>query len=169
MGIEIALKHRSADRPFAPGTKRAYAQCAWLRALGRTGMSVELTEKEAAIAFARAWNRLDAAEFLSLLAPDAKYASQWVLEELQGKDAIGDYLRTKLKTVNAHAVNNPQSKVRVEIGITQAGDVDRPCAYMKQGVNEAVVIFTINGGKISRYDLCIPQLYRPDRSCVYPI
>lgn len=130
---------------------------------------MELTEKEAAIAFARAWNRLDATEFLALLAPDAKYASQWVFEELQGKDAIENYLQAKLKTVKAHAVNNPQSKVRVEIGITQAGDADRPCAYMKQGTNEVVVIFTVNDGMISRYDSCIPQLYRPDRSCVYPI
>ena len=130
---------------------------------------MELTEKEAAIAFARAWNRLDATEFLALLAPDAKYASQWVFDELQGKDAIGDYLRAKLKTVKAHAVNNQQSKVRVEIGITRAGDADRPCAYMKQGATAAVVIFTVEDGMISRYDLCIPQLYRPDRSCVYPI
>lgn len=128
-----------------------------------------LTEKEAAIAFARAWNRLDATEFIALLAPDAKYASQWVFEELQNKAAIEDYLRAKLKTVKAHAVNNPQSKVRVEIGITQAGDADRPCAYMKQGTKEVVVIFTISNGMISRYDLCIPQLYRPVCSGVYPI
>ena len=128
-----------------------------------------LTEKEAAIAFARAWNRLDATEFLALLAPDAKYASQWVFEELQNKAAIESYLIAKLKAVKAHAVNDPQSKVRVEIGTTQAGEVDRPCAYMKQGTNEAVVLFSISNGMISRYDLCIPQLYRPDRSCVYPI
>ena len=128
-----------------------------------------LTEKEAAIAFARAWNRLDATEFVALLAPDAKYASQWVFEELQNKAAIEDYLCAKIRTVKAHAVNNSQSKVRVEIGTTQAGDVDRPCAYMKQGANEVVVIFTISNGMISRYDLCIPQLYRPDRSGVYPI
>ncbi|MBS0468320.1 MAG: nuclear transport factor 2 family protein [Proteobacteria bacterium] len=130
---------------------------------------MELTEKEAAITFARAWNRLDATEFLALLAPDAKYASQWVFEELQSKEAIVDYLRAKMKTVKVHAANNPQSKVRVEIGITQAGDADRPCAYMKQGANEAVIVFTVNDGMISRYDLCIPQLYRPDRSGVYPI
>lgn len=140
-----------------------------IQALGRTEKFMVLTEKEAAIAYARAWNRLDASEFLALLAPDAKYSSQWVFDELEGKVAIEDYLRAKIKTVKAHAVNNPQSKVRVEIGITQSGDADRPCAYMKQGSNEAVVIFTIKDGMISRYDLCIPQLYRPDRSCVYPI
>lgn len=128
-----------------------------------------LTEKDAAIAFARAWNRLDATEFLALLAPDAKYASQWVFEELQGKAAIADYLQAKLKSVKAHSVNNPQAKVRVEIGSTQAEGENRPCAYMKQGDSEVVVIFTVSHGMISRYELCIPQLYRPDRSCVYPV
>lgn len=128
-----------------------------------------LTEKDAATAYARAWHRHDATEFLALLAPDARYASQWVFDELEGKEAIENYLRAKLETVKAHAVNNPQSRVRVEIGVTRAGSVDRPCAYMKQGSNEAVVIFTINDGLISRYDQCIPQLYRPDRTSEYPI
>lgn len=130
---------------------------------------MELTEEGAAIAFARAWNRFDPTEFLALLAPDAKYASQWVFEELQGKHAIEEYLRAKLKTVKAHSVNNPQYKVRVELGITQAGGVDRPCAYIEQGGSDAVVIFTVNNGMISRYDLCIPHLYQPNRSSVYPI
>ena len=76
---------------------------------------MELTEKEAAIAFARAWNRLDATEFLALLAPDAKYASQWVFDELQGKDAIGDYLRAKLKTVKAtlSTTNNQRFELKL--------------------------------------------------------
>lgn len=130
---------------------------------------MNLTEKDAAIAYARAWNRLDPNDFLALLAGDARYASQWVFEELEGLEAISSYLTQKIRAVKAHAANNPNSKVRVEIGITKAGDVDRPCAYMKQGSNEVVVIFTVKDGEISRYDSCIPQLYRPDKSNVYPI
>ncbi len=130
---------------------------------------MNLTEKDAAIAYARAWNRLDPNDFLALLAGDARYASQWVFEELEGLEAISSYLTQKIRTVKAHAVSNPNSKVRLEIGITKAGDADRPCAYMKQGSNEVVVIFTVKDGKISRYDSCIPQLYRPDKSNVYPI
>lgn len=130
---------------------------------------MNLTEKDAAIAYARAWNRLDPKDFLALLAGDARYASQWVFEELEDLEAISSYLTQKIRAVKAHAANNPNSKVRVEIGITKAGDVDRPCAYMKQGSNEVVVIFTVKDGKISRYDSCIPQLYRPDKSNVYPI
>ena len=44
---------------------------------------MSLTEKDAAIAYARAWNRLDPNDFLALLAGDARYASQWVFEELE--------------------------------------------------------------------------------------
>ncbi len=37
-----------------------------------------LTEEKVVFAFAKAWNRLVPDGFLDLLAPDARYASQWV-------------------------------------------------------------------------------------------
>ena len=61
-----------------------------------------LTEVMAATAFARAWNRLDPTEFIKLLDADARYASQWVFEELVGRDAIADYLIGKM-TEPCHA------------------------------------------------------------------
>ncbi len=130
---------------------------------------MQLTERDAAIAYARAWNRLDPSEFLSILSPNAKYASQWVFEELEGRSAIGEYLIGKFRTVKAYSINDPSNKVRVEIGTTRTGNTDRPCAYMKQGSHEAVVIFTIENDLVARYDQCIPQLYQPDRLNVYPI
>ena len=45
-----------------------------------THESTVLTEREAATAYARAWNRLDCGEYLHLLAEDACYASQWYLK-----------------------------------------------------------------------------------------
>jgi hypothetical protein len=60
---------------------------------------MDLTEKDAAIAFAKAWNRLNASEFLQLLDEDAHYASQWVFDELTSKNAIADYLTEKMQTV----------------------------------------------------------------------
>ena len=57
----------------------------------------ELTEEKAAYLFARAWNRLNPEDFLALLAPDARYASQWVFEELIGASAIADYLGSKMR------------------------------------------------------------------------
>ena len=132
----------------------------------------ELTEEKAVFAFAKAWNRLEPDGFLDLLAPDARYASQWVFDELVGTPAISDYLVGKMRTVHAHGVNDPNSRVRVEIGHTTEGMSGRPCAFMTQGkTNEvqAAVIFEVSGDNVARYDLCIPQLLGAVRTGVYPV
>ena len=132
----------------------------------------KLTEAIAATAVARAWNRLDSTEFIELLAPDACYASQWVFNELVGKDAISDYLTEKMRTVKAYAVNSSAHKVFAELGKTTTSFSGRDCVFMAQGRKEAVtavVLFDVAGEKIKRYDLCIPELLGVVRSGVYPI
>ncbi|MDR2689743.1 MAG: hypothetical protein LBB76_08315 [Azoarcus sp.] len=125
------------------------------------------TEEEAALAFAKAWNHLDPEGFLALLAPDAQYASQWVFAELSGAE-IADYLRGKMDTIRKSGENNPDTRVRVEMGRTLNGD--RACAFMIQGTTkQAVVLFEVQDGKIARYDLCIPELYDVVRSGIYPV
>lgn len=131
-----------------------------------------LTEESVVFTFARAWNRLEPDGFLDLLAPDARYASQWVFDELVGAPAIAQHLTGKMQTVRARGVNDPNSRVRVEIGQTTDGLGGRPCAFMTQGkANEvqAAVIFEVSGDKVSRYDLCIPQLLGAVRTGVYPV
>ncbi len=132
----------------------------------------KLTEEKVVFAYARAWNRLEPGDFLELLAPDARYASQWVFEELVGAPAITEYLTAKMRTVQDLGVNDPNSRVRVEVGRTTKSEYGRPCAFMTQGTSnevQAAVIFEVSGGKISRYDLCIPQLYGVVRTGVFPI
>lgn len=132
----------------------------------------ELTEEDAVFAFAKGWNRLEPDGFLALLAPEARYTSQWVFEELVGADAIGAYLTGKMRTVRAHAVNNPNARVRVEVGRTTHGEGGRPCAFMTQGQDNAVqaaVIFEVGDGQVVRYDLCIPQILGAVRTGVFPI
>lgn len=131
-----------------------------------------LTKAIAAKAFARAWNRLDPADFIALLDTDARYASHWVLEELVGRAAISDYLVGKMRNARAYAVNSPEHKVFVELGKTRKNMSGRDCVFMAQGKKEtvtAVVLFEVIGGHITRYDLCIPQLLDVARSGVYPI
>lgn len=131
-----------------------------------------LTEEKVAIEFAKAWNRLEPEGFLALLASDARYASQWVFEELVGSQAIADYLCGKMKTVRAHSVNNPTSRVQVEVGRTDQGSGRRPCALMTQGQSntvKAAVHFEVNNNQIARFDLCVPQLLGVERTGVYPI
>lgn len=132
----------------------------------------KLTEEDAVFAFAKAWNRLEPDGFLALLAPDARYASQWVFEELVGADAIEAYLKGKMRTVRAYGVNNPNSRVRVEIGRTAHGEGGRPCAFMTQGQGNAVqaaAVFEVRDGQVARYNLCIPQILGAVRTGVFPI
>lgn len=129
--------------------------------------STILTEKDAATAYARAWNRLDCTEFVELLAPDAHYASQWVFEELMSKAAIADYLKKKMI-----AVKNSGTKVFAELGRSQTGFAERDCVFMAQDNKEeitATVLFEVKGGLIKRYDLCMPELLNVVRSAIYPI
>ena len=128
-----------------------------------------LTQIDAATAFAKAWNRLEPSHFLKLMAPTARYASQWVFEELVGYEAIESYLKSKMRTVKAHAVNNPNSCVYAELGRTRGG---QDCVFLAQGRKEnvtAVVVFEISDGQISRYDLCIPEIVGVTRTGIYPI
>lgn len=165
VGSGITVSVRSGDRWLAvsefQGRKRN----------GRESMPA-LTEDEAVFAFAKAWNRLEPDNFLAMLAPDARYASQWVFEELVGAPAIADYLRGKMRTVRAHGVNDPNSRVRVEIGRTAQGPDGRPCAFMTQGRTNAVqaaVLFEVSEGQVTRYDLCIPQILGAVRTGVFPV
>jgi len=138
----------------------------------RGGDMTTLTEAIAAKAFARAWNRLDPAEFIEMLDTDARYASQWVFEELIGREAIAEYLIGKMRNAKAFAVNSPEHKVFAELGKTRKNISGRDCVFMAQGKKEtvnAVVLFEVGDGHIKRYDLCIPQLLDVARSGVYPI
>jgi hypothetical protein len=47
-----------------------------------------LTEDMAAQAYAETWTLLDPSAFCAFLAEDSRYASQWVFDELVGKDEI---------------------------------------------------------------------------------
>ena len=131
-----------------------------------------LTEEDAVFAFSKAWNRLQPDEFLALLAPDARYASQWVFDELVGAPAIADYLTGKMRAVREIGVNDPNLRVRVEVGRAAYGGDGRPCAFIRQGQGDevqAAVLFEIRDDRVSRYDLCNPQIVGAMRTDVFPI
>jgi len=128
-----------------------------------------MTEKDAAIAYAKAWNRLDPTEFLSLLANHARYASQYVFEELLGKDAISAYLVGKMQAVKGSGIT---SKVYAELGRTRSGVDGRDCTFLCQGAKEeiqAAILFEVENGEVVRYDLIVPELMNVERTGVFPI
>ncbi|MEN6572369.1 MAG: nuclear transport factor 2 family protein [Anaerolineaceae bacterium] len=124
------------------------------------------SEFDAAEAYARAWNRLDCTEFVELLAPDASYASQWVFEELEGKEAIEKYLTNKIK-----AVKEGKDPIFAELTTATESYPGKDCVAMAQGdkqVVAAVVIFEVNDSRIKRIDMCMPNLFNLKRSGNYP-
>lgn len=128
-------------------------------------MSV-LTELDAATAYAVAWNRLDLTQFLEILAPNAHYASQWVIGELESKAAISDYLTGKMQTIKSG-----KTPVYAELGTTSTGFAGRDCVALAQGdkdVVSAVALFDVEGNHIKRFDLCMPELLGVKRSGQYP-
>ena len=127
-----------------------------------------LTEAAAAEEFARAWNRLECAELLQLLAPDATYSSFWVFADLEGRDAISAYLTGKMRTVAAS-----NQRVYAELATTTKG-FDGPgkaCVALAQGNKEIVstiATFEVEEGMLKRIDLSHPEFFAASRSGAYP-
>ncbi|MGW8158717.1 MAG: nuclear transport factor 2 family protein [Desulfoprunum sp.] len=127
-----------------------------------------LTEHDAATAFAKAWNRLDCADFIHLLADDAVYESQWVFTPLEGKEGIADYLAGKMERIKASG-----KKVRGELSTARAGNqFGKACVVLQQGENrdtDSVMVFEVDGDRIKRCDLCDPAFFDPDPTGIYPV
>ncbi|AGF80123.1 hypothetical protein UWK_03614 (plasmid) [Desulfocapsa sulfexigens DSM 10523] len=112
---------------------------------------MELTEKDAAIAYAKAWNALDCSDFLELLADDCTYESQWVTSALEGKEAISKYLTGKMKTVKTGG----GATVRAEHALTTVPaflrEEGRDCVVLTQCIEKEVqvaILFEVADGKI---------------------
>ncbi|SHH81274.1 nuclear transport factor 2 family protein [Desulfofustis glycolicus] len=126
-----------------------------------------LTESQAATAYAQAWNRLDCRKFLELLAKDCCYASQYVFEELIGREKISEYLVGKIQSVIA-----TRSKVIAGLGALETPNPGRDCALLFQNNTEeitAVILFEVENGAIKRYDLCMPELFSVHNKGIYPV
>ena len=125
-----------------------------------------ISERDAAAAYAKAWNTGNGSSFLRLLDRKACYASQWVFEEMKGRRAIRKYFKTKLKTVK-----KGDSPVFAELGVSRIGDPGRDLVIMAQGDKEsvqAVVLFEVKQNRIVRFDMCMPELYQAEGSGEYP-
>ena len=111
-----------------------------------------LSERDAASAWALAYNTLDPSVLEPILAEDVRVMSRWVVNDLVGRDGYLDYLRRKFTTFAQTG-----SVVRVEIGMTPGGSdgsAGRPCALIEQdGSLLATVLFDVLGGKLGQISL----------------
>lgn len=133
-----------------------------------TGLSTE----DALRAYATMMNTLDAGKIEPLLAEDFHYASQWVFQELVSKQEYLQYIAGKLE-----ALKTPDTKVWAEMGeIEESFAVlshgpGTSCVVMAQGEKDNVlslVFAEVENSKIRRLDMCMPDLYRWERTGEYP-
>ena len=137
------------------------------------GEPIKLTPEDALRAFAAMMNTLDVSRLEPLLADDFHYASQWVFAEIESKAQYLAYVTGKIETIK-----RSDSKVWAELGeiqespfILSQGYGD-PCVFMAQGDKNkviSIVFASLKDNKISRIDMCMPELYRGRRLGVYPI
>lgn len=129
-----------------------------------------LTEHEAIVVFAEAWNSLDPGKLIDLMANDVHYASQRVLEELATKEAVSAFLQERMRRTSEDVITKPNVKVFAELGRMEASP-ESNCVILAQGTREnivAIVFLKVDGSRIKRIDLCVPQCVQVIRSGVYP-
>jgi hypothetical protein len=111
------------------------------------------TEKDAAIAYAKAWNRLDYTYLENYLAVDVVNESQYVLEPVKGKTNYIKFIKSKMANLKTRS-----SDYRVFVQLANVRDslgIKRDCVVLAQGDEQYLVLFETQNGKIKRIDLCL--------------
>lgn len=121
-----------------------------------------VTEHDAVVAWALAYNTHDPSVLAPILADDVRVMSRWVVNDLVGRGTYLDYLRRKFATFERAG-----TLVRVEVarapghGPQSSG---RPCALLEQdGSLLATVLFDVLGGRIAQISL---GPHPPPESCL---
>lgn len=127
----------------------------------------QLTEERALRAYAAMINTLDVSKLDPFLAENFHYASQWVFSEIESKSKFLGYISVKLQ-----AIRKSGNQVWAEMGRVGA-PYPGPCVIMAEGnLNNliSVVVAKVDGGKISRLDMCcVPSPEEAERTGFYPV
>jgi len=111
-----------------------------------------VTEHDAAVAWALAYNTHDPSVLAPILADDVRVMSRWVVNDLVGRNAYLEYLRRKFATFERAG-----TLVRVEVARAPGDGPEpsgRPCALIEQdGKMLATVLFDVLGGRIAQISL----------------
>ena len=140
-----------------------------------------------------AYEKGDFTEFVDLLTEDCVYESMWVLEPLCGREAVSRHLLGKGKSIKesetfpscwiVELVGNmnplPESDIVVNgenkrATIALAYEAGKFCLMMSQELNgetnEVLVDLKLTEeGRVSRMDLCMPELFNRNGMCPHVI
>ena len=132
-------------------------------------------------------------EFVDLLTEDCIYESMWALEPLYGRDAVSRHLLGKGKSIKesetfpscwiAELVGNmnplPESDIIVNgekkrATLALAYEAGKFCLMMEQkldgNTNQVLVDLKLTeDGKVSRMDLCMPELFNRNGMCPHVV
>jgi hypothetical protein len=121
---------------------------------------------EACRAYAKAMNTCSTSALKPWLSDEFTYSSQWVMEDLKGKDPYLDYLKGKFETIQRSG-----SSVWAEIGYTRAFGAGL-CVILAQDKQEnlvATVLIEMKDALIEKISMCgIPSPYECDRTGEFP-
>jgi hypothetical protein len=116
-----------------------------------------MTEEDLIKELAKAWNNLNVSFIENLLIDDFRYSSQWVLEEMKGKDNYINFISRKFQKIRESIAENGD-KIIAEIGYCTQGFPNKPCIVLTQiSGNEkspATLLIETDNGLIKRIDMC---------------
>lgn len=117
-------------------------------------------------AYAKMMNTLQTEWLGPLLAENLRYNSQWVFEEMRGKQKYLEYMQGKFQTITKSG-----SRPHAEIGELQEYPFG-PCVILAQGDKDnlvATVLVGIEDGLVAKLDMCaVPDPMAAIRTGEYP-
>jgi len=126
-----------------------------------------LTTREALIAYAEMMNTFSSDRFIDLLADDFVLNSQFVLEDMVGKETFANFIKEKFETLRT-----VQECVFAEMGVINAyGHTE--CVVLAQPTQDdltVTVFIDVADGKIKQVSMCqVPPPESVARTGIYPI
>lgn len=125
--------------------------------------SASLDEMITCNLLAHAYNTLNAAFMEKILSDDLLYTSQWVLDEVRGKQAFLNYLHAKFQTIIKAG-----SPIFAELAIYQG----QHCLVIAQGTKAnpvATMLVKADDGRISEIHMCeVPHFSECEQLGIYP-
>lgn len=100
------------------------------------------------IAFEEAWNKKDVSIIEPYLVPEFIYSSQWILEEMKGKEKYLNYLAAKFNTIIQTGSVVRVKRIPNKKGLHLVQDNSRP----------AIIAIKVHHGMAYRADMCFPNL-----------
>ncbi len=116
------------------------------------------TEIELLIEYAKAWNNQDARYLEPILNNNFRYASQFVFEEMVGKEKYLNYIKGKFLVIRKN-IEEKGDKMKAEIAYCTYGFPNKPCIVLTQisgnTKRPATLLIKVEDDLIIRADLGI--------------